>query len=463
MRDRSARTGAMRTRRFVVGTCGAALPICIASAIAFGGARFPHRVQTRIEHVYALRNGETVFAYARISPDGRRLAYSSETRDPTALGRYQRTVRVIDLATQQVVFEEGGLDPYWSPDSARLIFRANRPLGVSVLDLATGSVTRNIADERLGDYFSWGRQNGRDVILTILGHYYSIDGASAVSTWETISPCPGWGTGERPLLSRDARRISAFHDGTVIVRNLRDCGGFFDTHLRGAKADWSPDGRRIAFHMQKPTGRGYRVVVVDLFRRRMMPVGDLPGSSFYPSWTDDGRLCFRYDSDDFKGFVIADGFDQRGEPLPTTTARSPTTVLWRSVFPEQPEPKSAYTVAMVWATWGAHCQTALADLEEAISRLRAVHIDAASAVVNEPVSNEKEVRRVLRRLHSSAPHFAVAPERLWLTRADNQIPALMLFKGETLVARRLGAQTVDELVRWIREANSNGDAAASAE
>ena len=455
----------MKTRRFTDGAWRATLSACMAAAIACGGIRLPRPPQanTRIDRVYALQNGETVFAYARISPDGRKLAYSSETRDSTAVDGYQRTVRVIDLKTQQIVFDEHGIDGYWSPDSTRLIFRANPPVGVSVVDFATSRVRRNVAAARLGDYFSWGRMNGRDVILTILGNFYSLDGEAPVSTWETIHPCAGWGTAERPLLSRDARKVSAFHDGTVIVRNLNDCGGLFDTHLRGAKADWSLDGTRIAFHLQKKTGPGYRVVVVDLIRHTVMPVGDLPGSSFYPSWTDDGRLCFRYDSDDFKGFVIADGFGQPGEPLPTVTAREPAAVRWERVFPQQPRPRSALTVAMVWATWGAHCQSALADLAEASGRLRAAHIDVAPVVVNEPFSNSTEVNRVIQRLPGTTPHFMVSPERLWLTRADNQIPALMLFNGDTLVARRLGAQSVEDLVRWITDVNSNGNRISATE
>jgi hypothetical protein len=45
----------------------------------------------RLERVYALQPEEGVFAYARISPDGRTLAYASETRPPAQPARLVQT------------------------------------------------------------------------------------------------------------------------------------------------------------------------------------------------------------------------------------------------------------------------------------------------------------------------------------------------------------------------------------
>jgi hypothetical protein len=71
----------------------------------------------RFERVYPLSANEGVFAYSRISPDGNVLAYASETR-----GGRQRTIRVVDLRTREVVFTEPGIDAYWSTDGTRMIW-----------------------------------------------------------------------------------------------------------------------------------------------------------------------------------------------------------------------------------------------------------------------------------------------------------------------------------------------------
>jgi hypothetical protein len=104
-----------------------------------------------------------------------------------------------------------------------------------------------------------------------------------------VPPCDGSGTGQRPLLSKDGKRITTFVRGTVVVRNLDDCGDILDTGLPGAKADFSWDGRHIAFHAPKPEGGGYEILVVDWVERTVRTAVSLPGSSLSPSWTQDGR------------------------------------------------------------------------------------------------------------------------------------------------------------------------------
>jgi hypothetical protein len=69
------------------------------------------------ERVYPLKDGEGVFAYARISPDGRSLAYASEMPDPRVPQRILQTVTVVDLPSKKILFTEPGIDAYWSLDS----------------------------------------------------------------------------------------------------------------------------------------------------------------------------------------------------------------------------------------------------------------------------------------------------------------------------------------------------------
>src|SRR5207244_2534508 len=149
------------------------------------------------QRVHALDPREGVFAYARIAPDGQLLAYASEGRDPR--GRLTRTITVVDLSNHRILFTEPGIDAYWSFDGRRMIYlsldgRAN----VSLRDQRTGAITRDVAPVDLGDYFSWGRRDGRELVLTIASRYYYLDGDKAVLPAGRIPSCDGIGVGDRP-------------------------------------------------------------------------------------------------------------------------------------------------------------------------------------------------------------------------------------------------------------------------
>src|SRR5258706_7481651 len=90
----------------------------LAASLAVGSAR---TAGVTFERVYPLKPNEGVFAYARISPTGRQLAYASETPNPAGRGIIQ-TVTVVDLKDQRVLFTEPGIDAYFSNDSQRMIF-----------------------------------------------------------------------------------------------------------------------------------------------------------------------------------------------------------------------------------------------------------------------------------------------------------------------------------------------------
>src|SRR5215470_11624319 len=94
------------------------LLVALAAAAMFSGqapVQIPH-----YEPVYTLKPKEGVFAYARISPDGRRLAYASQiAARPANLRGW--SVTVVDLPTQKILFSDQGIDAYWSNDGKRLI------------------------------------------------------------------------------------------------------------------------------------------------------------------------------------------------------------------------------------------------------------------------------------------------------------------------------------------------------
>ena len=239
--------------------------VSIAVLLTTGhSARLPQAPAVRYNKVYALQAGEGVFAYARISPDGRTLAYASQLANRT-------TQTVVELPDSKVVFTEPGIDAYWSLDGRRMIYLAQSGAGsgVTIRHHASGELVRNVAPGGLGDYFSWAVRDGRNLILTIASNYYYLDGDKAVLPAGRVPPCPGIGVGDRPLISKDGRRITTFVRGAVVVRGLTDCDNIIDTGLQGAKADFSFDGRYVAFHVARRGTKIYDIVVVDLERRTM--------------------------------------------------------------------------------------------------------------------------------------------------------------------------------------------------
>src|SRR5688572_17773234 len=214
--------------------------------------------QARYEQVHALRPDEGVFAYARVTPDGRYLAYASQEREIPRGAPAGRTVTVVDLRTHQVMYTEAGIDAYWSNDGSRMIYSsaASGTRGVSIRHHPGGTITRQVAPDHLGDYYSWALRDGRNLIVTILSNYYYLESDRAVMPYGRVPSCPGIGTGERPLVSHDGKRITTFVRGTVVIRNLTDCNDIIDTGIGGGKADFSWDGRYVAMHVLKQSGRG---------------------------------------------------------------------------------------------------------------------------------------------------------------------------------------------------------------
>jgi hypothetical protein len=432
---------------------GFALGLATLLGVGAGGCGDgdPRGLSPRFERVHSLAPEEGVFAYARISPDGRTLAYASETRSPTQPERVVQTVTVVDLPTRRVLFSEPGIDAYWSVDGRRMIYKsyAEAAPSVRIRDHRTGVVSRDVAPNALGDYYSWGVRDGRDLILTIRGNYYYLDGDRALPH-SSVQPCDGIGVGERPLLSRDGRRISVFVQGTLVIRNLTDCQDIVQTGMLGAKADFSWDGRYVAFHAPKASGDGYKIEVVDLVARTVRTVVELPGSSLFPSWTRDGRLCFRYDGPDYRGFMIASGvLDVPERPLPSQLVYLPSRRAWSDLFPETAPPGHRLNLVMVWGTWSAHSPTALSDLQRAREYFTRHAYDVGVLTATDPGSREDDVARLLRTYSIRLPRVPLAPRNLPLTEAHNQIPTTLLFREGRLIDRRLGAQSFDQLRAWI--------------
>ena len=182
----------------------------------------------------------------------------------------------------------------------------------------------------------------------------------------------------------------------------------------------------------------------------------LAGSSLFPSWTRDGRLSFRYDGDDYRGFMFADNVLSAPErPLPpAVSAAVPAAPRWSDLFPETREPAARTSLVMVWATWSAHSPEALRHLQDARATLAGHGVEVLTAL--DPASRRDDADRMRQQDAIVVPEISLAPDRFTRTEAANQIPTTLLFRDGTLVDRRLGAQTADELRAWALTAGRTG-------
>lgn len=435
--------------RLLMSGLRAALVIAVLSGVAASGAA---RTQPGVtfERIFALKSHETVFAYARISPNGRYLAYASELPHPSGRGITQ-TETIVDLKDQRIVFEEPGIDGYFSNDGERMIFLsfASGQSGVTIRHQGSGAITRNVAPVGLGDYFSWSVREGKDLILTIQSNFYELNGDKAVLPAGRVTNCPDIGRGDRPLISKDGRRITTFVRGHVIVRGLTDCDDVLDTGLQGAKADFSFDGRYVAFHVAKSGGKGSEIVIVDTKDRTVRTLTGLAGDSLFPSWTEDGRLCFRYNGADYRGFMFASNvLSLSARPLGQTRAAAPPRITWSDLFPGTTPPQRTNLV-MIWSDWSPHAPTALIDLQRLSSDARSQGRDLGVLTAVPEGSRREDVDRIRQAHAIHLPEIGLRADRIHLTGALNQIPTELLFKDGVLVEQRLGPMSYDDLAAWL--------------
>lgn len=411
----------------------------------------------KFDKAYALKPEEGVFAYSRISPDGRYLAYASIARDPRKSGGMPMTVTLVDLQLSKVLFTEPGLDAYWSTDGERMIYSSNTTGTVSIRHL-NGEITRNVAPMGLGDYYSWGMRDGKNLILTIASNYYYLDGDKGVLPAGRVPSCESIGRGDRPLLSRDGQRISTFVGGSVVVRSLTDCSYIFDTGLQGAKADFSWDSRYVAFHVPRGSGDSYDVLVVDVQDKTVRNVtASLKGSSYFPNWTKDGRLSFRYDGDDYRGFMFASNvLSVPARALSSVGAHLPANRTWTDIFPETAQPKPAFSMVLIWSSWSAHSSMALVELRRATQEWQKKGVGIAIMTATDPASQAADVYRITVQNGDNLPRIPLTGPHLKLTEAANQMPTTLLFRDGQLIDRRLGAQTAQELQEWVAKLQAPG-------
>jgi len=288
------------------------------------------------------------------------------------------------------------------------------------------------------------------VILTIQSNFYELDGDRGVMPAGRVTSCPGIGVGARPLISKDGKRISTFVGKSVVVRGLTDCNDTVDTGMQGAKADFSFDSRYVAFHVAKADRTGSEIVVVDTKDRTVRTLTGLKGDSLFPSWTKDGRLCFRYDGPEYRGFMFASSvlsLPARALASPKPQAKAGD-LKWSDLF-DAPLPPHKTNLVMIWSDWSPHAPTALTDLQRLRNELTQSGADIGVTTVVPSSTRRADADRILAAHGIRLPEIALRPDRLHLTGALNQIPTELLFRDGVLVDERLGPQSYADLKVWL--------------
>jgi len=413
--------------------------------------------RTTYEKILPLSPEEGVFAYSRISPDGNFLSYASERHVGADI---KTTVNFIDLKSKKILYSEPGMDSFWAPDSNRVIYLSlvdGENGSVCIWHRDTGKITREVAPASLGNYFTWAILRNRDLICTQLNKFYFLEGDLALRPYRTVPECPVIGTGKQPMISRDGKLIATFVDSALVVRSLETCDSILETHIQGGKADFSWDSRYIAFHRFKDGGetKGYEIVVVDLQDKKIIPVTNLPGSSYYPSWTRDGRLSFRYDSEDYRGFMMASDFlGNPSQPLPQAHLTPEKHADLQQLFRDSKPPSKRVVLVNFWAGWCVHCRQELPTLQRVRNYLQEHQWNAEIVGACEPSSFKSDRDQVIKERNLTLPQVEINPKDL----ADfgvQMFPTNEMFVDGKLVECRYGAQTYHQFVEWFEQQTKN--------
>jgi hypothetical protein len=106
-------------------------------------------------------------------------------------------------------------------------------------------------------------------------------------------------------------------------------------------------------------------------------------------------------------------------------------------------------VVLIWSSWSAHSPVALADMQRARDDFRHERFDISVQAAAEPGSLDADVKLLLSRGNVDLPAIPITPAGLALTEGRNQMPTTLVFRGDRLIDRRLGAQTSEELRAWL--------------
>ncbi len=239
------------------------------------------------------------------SPDGNKIAYTYHPQNDTQLQNGIDQIWLLDLTRMTKTFLTEGLDPVWSPDGKMIAYVKNND--IHIIDLATKQITR-LTSWSSCFFPSWspdGKKIAFDAItnwptvpgdsagiwvmntkgskkrLVIKGRspHYSPDGAqfvyvggagSAKGTETQIWLADTSGSNQKQLTNNSISNWDPIWspNGSFIAwgsSGNKDNAGIWimnadgtGEHLlvgKGGHPTWSPDGKKIAFHMVDNSGR----------------------------------------------------------------------------------------------------------------------------------------------------------------------------------------------------------------
>jgi Tol biopolymer transport system component len=235
--------------------------------------------------VVTVAAGGTAFAASAGSEDRRETPRAAPAAARDRLAISQQGIVLIDPSgrNKRILTRHRGWldeDPTWSPDGSRIAFKRTkneyRSFQIYVKRVA-GGPARRLTDGRFDEYPAWS-PDGRVIVFNSMGGL------------KAIRPD---GSGERRMArlrgagevdwSPDGSRITFTRDGWVRV--ARRDGTRERRVVRGRAADWSPDGRKLAY---MPPRGGVATIGANGRERRFLTNGMLP------AWSPDGkRIAFQ--------------------------------------------------------------------------------------------------------------------------------------------------------------------------
>ena len=279
--------------------------------------------------------------YPRVSPDGRRIAYSAED------GANVPATRIVDVETGRTLdsHRSNGLGAHaWLPDGSGLVrtqFEYDGPYHI-LRDLEiVGAGGRRLSHEaRLQDPDV--ARDGERVVAVENGGGTNRLVILSLSTG-TVTPV----TASDPAVQYAFPRWSP--DGSRIAVSRARTGGEYDVVVLDARGGqiarltsdvaidaspaWSPDGRWIVFSSDRSgIPNLYAADVADPAAPVLRQITNVLGGALYPDISADGRWIV------FSGYH-ADGFSIERMPFEPSTWRDPRPVALLAAAPQRAEPR----------------------------------------------------------------------------------------------------------------------------
>ena len=234
------------------------------------------------------------------SPDGKRIAFVSETASGTfaiklmnADGTNQiQLTPIAYLNTPYPWHEKRSLS--WSPDSSKIAFEENGDIFTINID---GSNRTNLTKDPAGDFEpSWSADGSRIVfisnrVLFLTLHSMNADGSNVTalpSAGDFWDMSPDWSpTGDKIVFvvhSEVDLPIVYIANADGSNRQAFDGCGFGSCSTHRNKPRWSPDGMKIVFHTWEYFSDDCEIYVKNLNGSGLTQLTNTTGSNFHASW-----------------------------------------------------------------------------------------------------------------------------------------------------------------------------------